>query len=143
MLHFSAFSLAFFCLAIVVSVFVLSSISYGSFISECFLRCVFSYTFLYPAHLVVLFWLAFLSVFLFLLLVCFLRVVPACGRVISHTIVNKGSFNSEYLLWVLLFFHTPSCTQLFLWLFWLAFPSVSLLLVCFLGVVYMSQPVAG
>ena len=28
-------------------------------------------------------------------------------------------------------------------LFWLAFPSVSLLLVCFLGVVHMSQPVAG
>ena len=28
-------------------------------------------------------------------------------------------------------------------LFWLASPSVSLLLVCFLGVVHMSQPVAG
>ena len=28
-------------------------------------------------------------------------------------------------------------------LFWLAFPSVSLLLVCFSGVVHMSQPVAG
>ena len=28
-------------------------------------------------------------------------------------------------------------------LFWLAFPSVSLFLVCFLGVIHMSQPVAG
>ena len=28
-------------------------------------------------------------------------------------------------------------------LFWLAFLSVSLFLVCFLGVVHMSQPVAG
>ena len=50
-----------------------------------------SYTFLYPALLVGLFWLAFLSVSLFL--VFFLGVVhmyvTACGRVISHTIVNR------------------------------------------------------
>ena len=71
----------FFCLAVIVSVFVLSSVPSGSFNSECFLWCVFSYTFLYPA--------------------------------------------------------------LFLVLFRLAFPNVSLLLVSFLGVVYMSQPVAG
>ena len=50
----------------------------------------FSYTFLCPA-LVVLFWLAFLSVSLFL--VCFSGVVhiyiSACGSVISHTMVNR------------------------------------------------------
>ena len=49
------------------------------------------YIFLFPALLVVLFWLAFLSVSFFL--VCFLGVVDmyvtACGRVISHTIVNR------------------------------------------------------
>ena len=28
-------------------------------------------------------------------------------------------------------------------LFWLAFPNVSLLIVCFFGVVHMSQPVVG
>ena len=46
---------------------------------------------LYPAVLVVLFCLAFLSVSFFL--VCFLGVVhmyvTACGSVISHTIVNR------------------------------------------------------
>ena len=41
LVHFMAFSLAFFCLAIVVSVFVLSSISYGSFHSERFLLGLF------------------------------------------------------------------------------------------------------
>ena len=49
------------------------------------------YIFLFPALLVVLFWLAFLSVSFFL--VCFLGVVhmyvTACDRVISHTIVNR------------------------------------------------------
>ena len=49
------------------------------------------YIFLFPALHVVLFWLAFLSVSLFL--VCYLGVVhmyvTACGRVISHTIVNR------------------------------------------------------
>ena len=73
--HCRAFSLAFFYVAIVVSVFDLFSILSGSFNSECFLwgwgwagggR---SYTFLYPALLVVLFWFAFLSVSL--LLACF------------------------------------------------------------------------
>ena len=55
------------------TVFVLSSISSGSFNSECFLWCVFSYTFLYQTLLAVLFWLAFPSVSLFL--VYFLGVV--------------------------------------------------------------------
>ena len=73
MLHFMAFSLAFFRLAVIVIVFVLSSVSSGSFNSECFLWCVFSYTFLYPALFVVLFWLAFPSVSL--LLVSFSGVV--------------------------------------------------------------------
>ena len=41
MVRFRAFSLAFFCLAIVVSVFALCSISSGSFNSECFLWCFF------------------------------------------------------------------------------------------------------
>ena len=49
-----------------------------------------SYTFWYPALLVVLFWLAFLSVSLFL--VCFLGAVhmsQAVAKVISHTMVNR------------------------------------------------------
>ena len=48
-----------------------------------------SYAFLYPALLVVLFWLAFLSVFLFLVWFSGVVHVTACGRVISHTIVNR------------------------------------------------------
>ncbi len=90
---FRAFSLAFFYLAIVVSVFVLFTNAYGSFNSECFFGVGWrgSYTFLSETLLVVLFWLAFLNVSFFL--VCFLGVVDmyvtACGRVISHTIVNR------------------------------------------------------
>ena len=90
--------MAIFYLAIVVSVFVLFTNAYGSFNSECFFTVGWvgvgwrgSYTFLYVALLVVLFWLAFLNVSFFL--VCFLGVlhmyVTARGRVISHTIVNR------------------------------------------------------
>ena len=84
MLHFSAFPLAFFCVAIVVSVFLFCPPFHNAPLilnAASFFLFLFAYTFLYPALLVVL--------------------------------------------------------------FWLAFPSVSLLLVCFSGVVYMSQPVAG
>ena len=73
--HFRTFSLTFCYLAVTVSVFVLFSISSGSFTSECFLweEVEGGYTFLYPFLLVVLFWLAFLGVSLFL--VCFSGVV--------------------------------------------------------------------
>ena len=93
--HCRAFSLAFFCVAIVVSVFDSFSILSGSFNSECFLwgwgwvgggR---SYTFLYPALLVVLFWFAFLSVSLLSLLFRGSPHVTSCGRVISQTNVNR------------------------------------------------------
>ena len=41
------------------------------------------------------------------------------------------------------FSDTSLCPALVVVLFWLAFPSVSLLLVCFSGVVHMLQVVAG
>ena len=66
LVHFRAFSFVAICyLVIVVSVFVLLSISSGSFNSECFWGGGGggqSYPCLYPALLVVLFLLAFLSV---------------------------------------------------------------------------------
>ena len=50
-----------------------------------------SYICLFPALHVVLFWLSFLSVSLFLVysLGVLHMYVTACGRVISHTIVNR------------------------------------------------------
>ena len=66
--------MALIYLAIVVSDFVLFSISYGSFNSECLLGGGGGVSYiLYPAVLEVLFLLAFLSVSLFL--VCFSGVV--------------------------------------------------------------------
>ena len=59
-------------------------------------------------------------------------------------VFHKASFNSECFLLELVFFHTPFLyPALLVVLFWVAIPSVSLLLVCFSGVVHMSQPVAG
>ena len=86
--------MAIYYLVIVVSVFVLLSISSGSFNSECLGGGGGggqSYPCLYPALLVVLFLLAFLSVSLSLHSVLFggSAHVTACGRVISHTIVNR------------------------------------------------------
>ena len=81
-------------MAIVVSILILFSISSGSFNSECFLgEGGGLYTFLYPAFLVVLFWLAFFKCFS--LLIVLFRGSPhvtACGRVISHNgkqVVNR------------------------------------------------------
>ena len=80
--HFRTFSLTFCYLAVTVSVFVLFSISSGSFTSECFLWEQVGggggYTFLYP------FLLALLSV-----LFRGSAHVTACGRVISHPIINR------------------------------------------------------
>ena len=76
--------MAFFCMGFVVSVFVLFSFSSDSFSSECFLSGGVSYTFLYPALLVVLCWLVFLSV-----LFRGSPHVTACGLVISLTKVKR------------------------------------------------------
>ena len=54
------------------------------------------YTLLYPALFVVLFWLAFPSVSL--IIVCFSGVgtyITACGRVISHTVINRWKKGSR------------------------------------------------
>ena len=70
----------------VVSVFVLFSFSSDSFSSECFLSegGGVSYTFLYPALLVVLCWLVFLSV-----LFRGSPHVTGCGLVISLTNLKR------------------------------------------------------
>ena len=85
----------------------------------------------------------FVLVSVSLFLVCFLGVVymlqPVAGW--FHTQMCEGSFNSECFLWCV-FSYTFLYPAVLEVLFWLAFPSVSLL-VCFSGVVYMSQPVAG
>ena len=147
---------------------------------------VFSYT-LYPAVLVVLFWLAFPSVSL--LLVCFSGVVhmsqPVAGdfthkrkQVVNRLKIPQGlstlmfhrwsevpsrggvhgdsqyeklpalqrchlSVFSECCFLELLARFSSIRTLLLSGLFWLAFLSVSLILVCFSGLVHMSQPVAG
>ena len=48
--------------------------------------------------------------------------------------------NASFSVFFLYAFLNPA---LFVVLFWLVFPSVSVLSVCFWGVVHMSQPVAG
>ena len=51
--------------------------------------------------------------------------------------ISQGSFNSECFLWV--FFSDTLCPALLVVLFWLAFPSVSLFIVCFSDVVHISH----
>ena len=55
--------------------------------------------------------------------------------------ISPGSFISECFLFFL--FSSDTLCPALVVLFWLAFPSVSLFLVCFSGVVHMSQAVAG
>ena len=86
--------MAFFNLAIVVSGFFSSAFHKAPLI----LNASFwvdgvggggTYTFLYPALLLVLLWLVFLSVSLHSVLFGGSAHVTACVRVISHTIVNR------------------------------------------------------
>ena len=84
--------MAFFNLAIVVSGFFSSAFHKAPLI----LNASFwggggggTYTFLYPALRLVLSWLVFLSVSLHSALFRGGAHVTACGRVISHTIVNR------------------------------------------------------
>ena len=86
----------------------------ASFQFECFILGLF----LWPS-----------SVSLLLLLFLFCPVFDQAPLILN---ASFGEFSYSFLY-----------PALFVVLFWLAFPSVSLLLVCFSGVVHMSQPVAG
>ena len=78
--------LAFFCLAIVVGVFVSAFYKAPLVLDAGGWGGGGVYTFLYPALFVVLFCLAFLCVSLFF---GGSPHVTACGRVSSHTIVSR------------------------------------------------------
>ena len=97
MLHFRAFSLAF---SVSLLVFLFCPVFHEApLILNASFGCCFSYTFLYPALFVVLFWLAFPSVPL--LLVCFSGVVHChslwqgdfthkCKQVVNRLKIPQG-----------------------------------------------------
>ena len=65
-----------------------------------------------------------------------------CSAFHEAPLILNASFGFFHFF-IIIFSYTFLYPALLLVLSYLAFPSVSLLLVCFSGVVHMSQPVAG